>query len=223
MTLAVVTYLYRGDAGYGPEHVNTLRRMVARHLSVEHTFWCVGDDPGGLDPEVRYRPCDASLLPLGGCYVRLEMWQREAEPLGSRVLMLDLDAVVVGSLDALVARREPAVLYRDPLFGRARGWLYNGAFVLMEPGARPEVWESFDPATSPAAVLASGLKLNDQAWLGMTLGPAMPVVTAADGVLSYKFDGVRERGLPPGARIVFFSGRPKPWQAGDRWIAEHYR
>lgn len=217
-----MTYLYRGAAGYQAEHVNILRRMVARHLSVPHAFWCVGDDPMGLDPEVRFFPCDASLLPLGGCYVRLEMWKREAARFGSRIVVIDLDAVVVGSLDELVSRTEPVVLYRDPLFGRSEGYLYNGAFILMDAGARPEVWENFDPATSPAAVKASGLKLHDQAWLGMALGSDMPVVTAADGVLSYKFDDVRERGLPPGARVVFFSGRPKPWQVESAWIAEHY-
>ncbi|MCW5695786.1 MAG: hypothetical protein KIS96_03515 [Bauldia sp.] len=224
LTLAVVTYLYRGAAGYRAEHANILRRMVARHLSVPHAFWCVGDDPSGLDPEVRFHPCDASLLPLSGCYVKLEMWKREAGFFGSRILLLDLDTIIVGSLDELVARPEPVVLYRDPLFGRAEGWLYNGAFVLMEPGARPEVWESFDPKSSPAAVKASGLRLHDQAWLGMVLGPDMPVVTAADGVLSFKHDGVRELGAPPPhARIVFFHGRPKPWQVDSAWIAEHYR
>lgn len=220
-----MTYLYRSSAGslYRAEHVNTLRRMVARHLSVPHSFWCVGDDRSGLDPEVRFHPCDDSpLLPLGGCYVRLDMWGG-ATGFGSRILLLDLDTVIVGSLDELVARPEPVVLYRDPLFGKGKGWLYNGAFVLMDAGARPEVRESFDPATSPAAVNASGLKLNDQAWLGMVLGPDMPVVTAADGVLSFKYDGVRDQKLPDGARIVFFSGRPKPWQVDAPWIAEHYR
>jgi hypothetical protein len=225
--LAVVTYLYKGKGGYTAEHANVLRRMVARNLKAPHRFFVVGDDPAGLDPETTFIPCRRELLPLGGCYVRLDLWRRDAaETFGERILLLDLDAVVVGDLSPLVARSEDVVLWRDALNGKRPGFIYNGGCILFTAGCRPDVWEDFDPATSPAAVLRSGIKMFDQAWLGMKLGPDMPVFTADDGVLSYKFDGVREHGLSGNARIVFFTGRPKPWSPEGRaidWIRDGWR
>lgn len=224
MTLAVVTYLYRGRAGYTAEHANTLYRSVRRNLTTPHRFFVVGDNPVGLDPAIIFVPCDASLLPLGGCYVRLPLWSAASRAIfGDKILLLDLDAVVVGSLDGAVARSEPVVIWRDALAGRRPDFIYNGGCILMDAGARPEVWDRFDPEHSPPAVTASGIKMFDQAWIAMQLGPDMPVFTAADGVLSYKFDGVREKGLPAGARIVFFHGRPKPWEVEDAWVREHWR
>lgn len=223
MRLSVVTYLYDGPGHYTAEHVNTLRRMVARNLAVPHDFWCIGDNPEGLDPEIRFLECDRSLLPLGGCYVRLELWKRDAGAVfGDRILLLDIDAVICGSLDHLVQRTEDVVLWRDPLNGRAKGWLYNGGMILMTPGARPEVWERFDPATSPQAVIESGMQIFDQGWLGLVLGPDEAVFTRAEGVLSYKFDAVRGRELPEHAAIVFFHGNPKPWQVDESWVRDHW-
>lgn len=222
--LAVVCYWYDGGAGYTAEHVNILRRMVARNLSLPHEFWCVGDNPNGLDPEIKFYPCDRSLIPLGGCYVKLEMWRREAETIfGKQILLLDLDTVICGSLDQVASRTEDVVLWRDPLADTTKGWLYNGSLILMNAGARPQIWEEFDPATSPAVVQKSGLMLGEQAWIGLTLGPNETTLTAADGVLSYKFSGVQMSGLPRNAAIVFFHGFPKPWQVNDAWVKQHWQ
>lgn len=224
MKLAVVCYLYKGEGKYTSEHANVLRRMVARHLSVPHDFWCVGDDPAGLDPEVKFRECARELLPLGGCYVKLEMWRRDAgEIFGDRILLLDIDAVVCGSLDPIVGRTEDVVIWRDALSATNPEFIYNGSIILMTAGTRPEVWERFDPETSPAAVEASGIRLNEQAWIALTLGPDEAVFTRTDGVLSYKLDGVRTGGLPADARIVFFHGRPKPWEVDDEWVRRNWR
>ena len=60
--LTVVTWKwsvpgYRSD--FCAEHVNVLRRMVARHYSRPHRFCCVTNEPEGLDPQVEVIP-DAS-------------------------------------------------------------------------------------------------------------------------------------------------------------------
>lgn len=224
MKFAVVCYLYEGPANYRAEHVNILRRMVARNCTLPHEFWCVGDDPTGLDPGVNFYRCDRSMLSLGGCYVKLQMWRREVQEIfGDRILLLDLDSVICGNIDRLVLRPEAVVLWRDALAGSVKGFLYNGSMILMDAGARPQVWESFDAKNSPQVVAQSGMQMYEQAWIGLVLGPNEATFTAADGVLSYKFDGVRDHGLRDNAAVVFFHGRPKPWEVDDPWVKEYWR
>ena len=56
MPESVVTWRWRPPTGYrsvfGPETVNTLKRMVDRHYSAPHRFIAVTDDPKGIDPSV---------------------------------------------------------------------------------------------------------------------------------------------------------------------------
>lgn len=47
---------------YGPEYVNRLQRMVARHITPPFQLVCLTDDSRGIDPAVRTLP-----LPELGC------------------------------------------------------------------------------------------------------------------------------------------------------------
>lgn len=217
--LAVVTYRW-GDA-YGPEHVNTLYFMARNHIKQPFRFFVIGDESPYYHDDILWLPLPDSLRALPRCFPRLGLWSHWTRSLGSRLLMLDLDCVITGNLEPILARREPIVFWRDALARTGpRPYCYNGGFLLMNPEARTEVWTDFPGADK---VIGKGFIGSDQAWYAMHFGTGMPVVTEADGVLSYKFDHVRERGLPDGARIVMFHGRPKPWDVQDEWVREHYR
>lgn len=182
------------ETSYGTEHVLALREMVQRHLP-DATFTCLSDwHIAGVN--TRFIPQEARKL--GERYPKLWLWSREAD-LG-RFLYLDLDCVLLGDLGPLVDRDEPVVLWEDPS-SRPRSVRYNTSMMLMDSGARPEVWEGYDGRK------AGGLG-TDQAWVRTSLGPDVPTWGPADGVVSYKRhcqDG------PGDARAVFFHGRPKPW------------
>lgn len=72
---------------YKAEHVNVLRRMVARHYPHPHRFVCITDDAKGIDPGVEVIPVwdDYADIPppQGGynpsCYRRLRLFSREME------------------------------------------------------------------------------------------------------------------------------------------------
>jgi hypothetical protein len=220
---------------YGPEVVNVLRSMVARHYPAPHRFLCVTNDAAGLEPEVEVVPdrADFAALPSPhgpaspSCYRRLRAFAPDAgEIFGLRFVSLDLDCVIVGDLRPVWDRPEDFVIWGDTN-PRTR---YNGSMFLLTAGARPQVWDRFDPATSPRQALAAGNHGSDQAWISYVLGKGEARWTKADGVYSYRNEilGSGAGGaLPPGARVVFFHGQHDPWspdvQQRHTWVREYWQ
>lgn len=214
---------YRAE--FTAEHVNTMRRMVARHYEVPHRFLCITDDPSGLDAGIEHAPLwdDYASVPnpTGGgrpsCYRRLKLFAPGMESLlGERFVMLDLDAIVVRDLRPLFDRDEDLVLYRSPHNG------YNGGMFMHRTGSMPFLWEEFDPVETPKRTTAAGFRGSDQAWYSTRLGLDMPQWDERDGVYWYARLPNRAA-LPKNARIVFTTSCNPPWKHGHAWTREHYR
>lgn len=91
---------------YGPEYVNRLYAMVRRHVSGSLRFVCLTDDAVGVRPEVECLPCpvlevrqDQQNTP----WRKMTLWTTPEKLFGLQGdwLFLDLDVVVIGSLNAL--------------------------------------------------------------------------------------------------------------------------
>lgn len=218
---------------FGPETVNILRRMVARHYPEPHRFVCVTDDRKGLDPAVEVLPAwnDFATLqsPAGpsnpSCYRRLRMFHPEAEQwFGPRFVSLDLDVVITGDLRPLWQRPEPFVIWGD---SNPRTF-YNGSMILMSAGARAKVWTTFDPVRSPKLSRAAGHFGSDQGWISHCLGKGEPKWTTADGVYSYRYQIIQRLGgtLPSNARVIVFHGKPDPWDSEPQrreWVRANWQ
>lgn len=204
--------------------------MVRRHYARPHRFICVTDDGAGLDgievvPDWRDFVDVPSPHGRGApsCYRRLRAWHPDiAEHFGERFVLLDLDTVAVADLAPLWDREEDAVFLRDAYWPKQ----YNGSMALIRAGAAPEVWTGFNPTRSPLAAISAGFKGSDQGYLSHAL-PGRPTWGPEDGVYNWKFDVVRKHGgqLPENARIVFFTGRPKPWGPPGQalpFVREHW-
>lgn len=233
--LSVVAFKWKPPAGYrstfGPETVNVLRRMVARHYHAPHRFLCVTDDPAGLDPEIDIVPLWSDFAtvpsPHGGhnpsCYRRLKAFSAEiAAVFGERFVWLDLDTVIVADLAPLFDRPEDFVIWGET---DRRSW-YNGSMCLMTAGARRQVYDDFDPKTSPKRAKQAGRFGSDQGWISYRLGPGEATWGREDGVYSYRVH-VAPNGnrLPANARIVMFHGKVDPWDHRGQsvgWIREHW-
>jgi len=208
--------------------------MVRRHYSRPFRFVCVTDDPEGLEDveTIELWPDARDVAPAEGrgwpnCHVRLRAFARDAAQwFGPRYVSLDLDVVVTGDLAPLFDRPESFVIWNETDWPRTQ--FYNASIWLMDSGARPQVWETFDPASSPAIAYEAGARGGDQAWISYVLGKGEAVFTPADGVLSYRRHIARAslyQRLPRGARLVCFHGAIDPWApAAQRlpWVREHY-
>ncbi len=194
---------------------------------------CVTDDPIGIDPSIRVIPLwldHARLLsPWGSknpsCYRRLKVFSKDAARIiGQRFVSLDLDVVICGDMRPIWDRPEDFVIWGDT----AKGTPYNGGMFLLRAGTRTQVWETFEPAKSPAAGKRKGYVGSDQAWLALCLGDKEAKWSKKDGVYSYRNEIAPNGGrLPANARVVLLHGRFDPWSPGmsekHNWIAEHYR
>jgi hypothetical protein len=240
--LNVVTWLWR-DTGYRSTftaaHVHTLYAMVRRHYAEPFTPICVTDDPRGLDPDIRIVPLwnDHRGLPSPhgrgnpGCYERLRAFAPEmADVFGPRFVSIDLDTVIVGDLAPLWDRPEPWLIWhlRMPVSRNGRDGLFNGSMWLMDAGTYPAVWTRFNGKASAFEAYRAGQHGSDQGWMQYVIGADTPGWTNADGVYSFKYEILAHHNgaLPANARVVFFHGKPDPWDREVQhvaWVREHYR
>jgi hypothetical protein len=202
--------------------------MLERHLKQPHELVCVTDMSEGIDSRVRVVPqphADAVLRDgVPGWFRRLVIFRPDAgEWLGRRILLMDLDCVILRDLDPLLDGAGDFKVWEPRLYHQAgRPYSrYNMSLVLLDAGARPQVWERFDLDTAPGQLEAAGLAVDDQSWLTLVLGNDEPVWPWDGEVVS-----VRAVPRPERARLVFFNGPRSPGMAAMQreypWIKEHW-
>lgn len=216
---AVVTFLW-STPGYRSTftaaNVNVTARMVRRFYRADARVVCVTNHPEGIDPSVEIvrDRCDFANLssPAGkgfpSCYRRLRLFEPDAaRDFGERFVSLDLGCVLVDDVAPLWDVPDDFVAYRDPNFPEQ----YCGALFLLRAGARPYVWQAFDPIRSPVLAKVNGKRGSDQAWISYA-APFARVWGAEHGVLSYRRDVAPAGGvIPRGARVIVCHGSIKPW------------
>jgi hypothetical protein len=229
--ITVVTWIWH-DPGHGggrrfePGHVNVLARMLARHMGVPHKLVCFADVTDGFSSEIEVRPtppeaAQAARLrsPEGSrfpsCYRRLWAFSAAAREIGDRLLVIDVDLVVTGSLAHLFDRPEPFIGWRPRMTWGGRDRVAGGMYLLTA-GAHLEVWEEFGEMGVLLARRA-GYRGSDQAWMSYKLGATAATWPEGSGLYSIRDLGNGRLPLPADARLVQFNGPMKPWQAvGDR-------
>jgi hypothetical protein len=228
--LSVVTW--RWGNLFSPLYVRRLRSMLARHLKIPHTLYCVTDDCASVEAGTVAVPMPAHLADTPRC--RRRMWQfsrdRVAE-FGPRMLCIDLDVVIVADITPIVDRPEVLVCWRVGYAG-----VYSGSFVLFDTGALHGAYDAF--ARNPAGYLKATRERNasDQAMLNLYLaGRRIPFWTEADGFVTWfgaGYSKMEARGmgptrtaLPAGARIVVLGSADKHVMDEERlpFVREHWR
>lgn len=198
------------------EYVRRLRDGVAEHLSAPHRFVCMTD----IHEIV---PDDIETIPLGCAGWRwnlrkMAMYDAEYGFTG-RVLALDLDTIIVGSLDDIAS--------------------YDGRFAVLE--------DFYEPGRCGGGIIGfEGGTLNDEIYAAvrdnqfavnaMTRGSErkwyrhqMPDADFWQAmhpgqIVSYKpRPSVRLKEVPENARIVCFHGDPRPHECDAEWLQHYWR
>lgn len=217
------------------EHVNTLRDMVRRNLRVAHDFVCITDDPRGIDEDIHIIKLWNNPAPHYGdkdkpnCFYRLRAFSEEMKDLiGERFMWLDLDVVITGDITPLVT--DPAKFKIWCVDGERMPC--NGSLVLMEAGARADIWKKFNPNdVDPRRgyrQLGGGIVGSDQGWIAQNLRASDEFFSQKDGVYSFRCHLLPDKGrLPPKSKLIFFHGVHHPWdeklQKQHPWIARYYQ
>jgi hypothetical protein len=222
-------YLLSNRVNYTSDHVNILYNSIKRNTTVPFRFSCITDDKNGLDAEIRIIPLWDRCRDLGGCFNRLYMFSKDMEDIiGNRFLSIDLDCVIVGNIDNLLKKTDDFCInqFVPQKKKRNQNQLYNGGLILMNAGAREEVWTKFNPKTSPKELYTIIKENNyigsDQAWIRHVLGKEESTFNTDDGVYSYNAD-IKNKELPSDAKMIFFSGKPDPSILEEPWIEQHWK
>lgn len=203
------------------DYVNVLFSAVSKNLSHEFRFVCLTDNPDGLDPAIETAPIpDIGLTQVQirapGVWRKLSLFHSDVAALspGARALVVDLDMMILGTL--------------DPFFAE------NGAMVLLDTG---HAWRAREPVQPSTGVFAFTLGEQQQILAAFQGDPAgmmagfrneqdFVAAHAVDlslwptgAVLSFKRHCVRRFGRdliwsprPPatGTSILAFHGDPRP-------------
>jgi len=84
---------------YGPEYVERLRNMVARHLTIPYEFVCLTDDQHPIEGVRNIILSDQGYTKKW--WHKVHMFDPSLG-LNGRILYLDLDVVIVNNIDKLV-------------------------------------------------------------------------------------------------------------------------
>ena len=224
---------------YGPEYVNRLRSMESRHLKRAHRFICFTDDGSGIDPAVEIKPLPAMDLPPDKerGWRKLSTFQRPLFDLSGPTLFVDLDVVIVDSIDCFFEHPGAFAIIRDWIKPEKTG---NSSIYRFDAGAHPDILEFF---LANIDAVKSEVR-NEQEYLtremnrrGLTTyWPAEWCVSFKYGCLpTFPLNFLRTPAIPPGARIIVFHGKPNPpdaisGQSGLRryvkptpWVAQHWQ
>lgn len=227
---------------YGPEYVNHLREGVARHLKRPHRFVCFTDDATGLRADVEVQPLPALGLPGGHQdkrWQKLGLFRRDLGGLQGTALFLDLDLVIVDSLEPFFELPGDFFIIRDddlfrpkplrrlnPERDRFLAGVGNSSVFRYTIGAHAYILDAYlaDPAGATAAY-----RLSQQFQSAQLAAHGHLHYWPREWCVSFKNQCVprhlksyfSDPALPPGARIVVFAGNPKMSEVlaggGQRW------
>lgn len=221
---------------YGPEYVNTLKSMVARHCTVPYEFVCFTEDPKGLDDDVTVVPLQVQ-RELHGWWYKVMFFDPNI-PLRGNILFMDLDVVVFRNIDNLFTfHPDKFCIIRD--FNRSirRDWKrMNSSVFRLRAGAHPHVYKEFMKNPQDHVRRMHG----DQDWIYAQMQNQEFMFWPEEWIQSYKWE-MRDRKdlvrtnsgrnfknktdpiVKPETSIAVFHGEPQPHQVLDDWVVDNWK
>jgi FkbM family methyltransferase len=224
--VSVVVYCVKvGNGEYRSEHVNKLYRMVTENLStdVKGKFVCITDNSAGLDEGIAVIQSDPNLVFLGW-WAKMQLFNQEHDD-AEQCFYFDLDTVITGDLDEFLEYRGRFGILKDVYRTSSTNGRDNTALQSSVMSWAPDFgWnEIYAPWLREGFPHVRG---GDQAWIeecaqnGFIKDYDLLDKLFPGQLVSYKRDCIA--GLPTDARVVFFHGEPRPWNATDTWVTEIY-
>jgi hypothetical protein len=170
MSLTVACVWVNGHLPYPVEYVEKLHAMARRYISRPFEFVCLTDQPTNLAfAHIKMHGVNTVTVPkpavgVKGWWSKVELFN-SAHGLKGRVLYLDLDTLIVDSLDAVIDY--PADFALAPHGGtfNGKGRLqvvkrFNSSVMVWDAGAADFLYRHWTPA-------AMQVLWGDQDWTGM--------------------------------------------------------
>ncbi len=209
------------------DYVNRLYRGVMRNVARPTRFIAFTDDPRRLDAGVEPREIPPIRLPqsgLGGSpWRKLALWSPDIGLEGD-LLFLDLDVVVVGGLDPLFDFEPGKLAIIRDWSARDTG---NSSVMRLPARGAPHLVARFeaDPLGKRRLYSNEQVYLCREAGLPIAFWPAEWTPGFKATMLPrFPFNLYRNVMLPAAARVVVFTGHPRPHEAmRGEWPARGWK
>ncbi len=218
----------RWGTKYGPDYLNRLYGMIARHTTPPFEVYCLTDSTEDVRPEVTCLPlpemgCE---MPTGthGIWGKSRLWRPDIGLTGP-VLFLDLDLVITGSLDPFFEQgdADEVILARNPNTPFER--LGQTSIFRFPVGKLAPLRERFlaNPQGIADAYRFEQRFVSRNAPGGISFWPRRWVALFKwDCVPVFPMNYLRAPRLAEGTRVVLFPGSLNPPDAiAGRWTRRH--
>ena len=214
--------------GYGPEYVNRLYAMARRHATGPLRLVCYTDNAEGLRPEVEAFPLPELGVPQPkgsrGKWKKVVLWGKELEGLSGVALFVDLDTVIVDSIDPYFSYGSPDDVILARNWAKPFQRLGQTSVFRFPVGRFPQILDNFRENSQAVAdrygfeqhyitsSIPGGIKLWPEGWTWHFRLHCLPIFP-----LRY----FRMARIPKGARLITFPGGPNPGDVIDgRWAPD---
>ena len=203
------------DRNLGARYVNALHRGVQRNLSIPHRFICFSDNGLKVDKGVEVQNFDSPSWK--GCFPKLYAFHPE-NGLSDRVVVMDLDLVVCGSLDDMFSYDGDfmtRMAFRNRLTGKS-----GGDLVFFRHGTYTNLWHLLHEKFIILEQEERGRERNVYRKYVGKMDFVQPLYP--NQVLSYRRH-VRLGQWHDNCRIVSFHGKPRPHELKtEPLVKEHW-
>ena len=204
---------------FSAEYVNRLYNMVERNLDIPHRFVCFTDDTNGLVNGIETKDLPEfteNKVILDKGWRKLSLFTAPLSDLSGKVLFLDLDIVIKGSLSPFFDADGEFLIIKDWDF--PKDIIGNSSVFRFEAGKYPDILPDFyglgnnirrtyrnEQAYLSYAMYKKGiLKYWDKSWC---------VSFKRNCLQPFPLNFFKEPKEPENAKIIVFHGRPTPMQA----------
>lgn len=210
---AITICTWRWGGKYAGHYIERLKAGIARHLKQEYKF-------AVFSPRAE----DEYLTKIPGCFARLRMfdpqWQSDHKIEG-RLVCIDLDTIITGTLDPLFDRPENFVILQGA--NASNPCPFNGSLMMLRTGTRSDVFRDF--SLKRAGEVPFHEFPDDQGWLWHKIPDAAGWKAGPEsGVYAFQKPGwPKGESLPNGARVVAFPGWRDPSKfTGLEWVRKNW-
>lgn len=194
--------LFGGPQEYTIEHVHALQRQLEK-WAPGVPFECISN------VKIPGVTCIPYKRAWPGWWIKMSLMDPE---IPGDFLFMDLDTVITGPLDDILAVRKLTLLrdfYRD---GKKLKEGLGGGVMYLPDDVRAPVWDFWmqQPQLQMRMYARGDQFLFERFWLG-SARRWQDVVPGQ--VVSWKVNC--QNGIPPDARIVCFHGQPRPFNVGQ--------
>ena len=211
------------------EYVNRLYAMVSRNMEAEFRFVCFTENSIGIRPEVEIQALPELELPPGSPergWRKLTVLKKDFGGLSGPTLFLDLDVVIVGSLDAFIHQPGCFLIAHDKKNIKKREG--NSSVFRFEIGKYPQILDYFERNSKQVKDEVR----HEQAYLSREINKLGKLeFWPDDWVPSFKYkccppwikSWFKAPSIPKGSRIILFHGLPNPPEAITGHSGKWYR